>query len=61
MVYVNKTQLLQRHPFGEWGGFGAKVLDINFKKDLPMTINLKNRNFMKLLDYTRAEIQYLID
>ncbi|WP_319738510.1 ornithine carbamoyltransferase [Cronobacter sakazakii] len=26
-----------------------------------MTINLKNRNFLKLLDYTPAEIQYLID
>ncbi|EGT5660270.1 ornithine carbamoyltransferase [Cronobacter dublinensis subsp. dublinensis] len=26
-----------------------------------MTINLKNRNFLKLLDYTQAEIQYLID
>ncbi|EKM7177291.1 ornithine carbamoyltransferase [Cronobacter sakazakii] len=25
-----------------------------------MTINLKNRNFLKLLDYTPAEIQYLI-
>ncbi|NHV35119.1 ornithine carbamoyltransferase [Cronobacter sakazakii] len=26
-----------------------------------MTINLKKRNFLKLLDYTPAEIQYLID
>ena len=26
-----------------------------------MTINLKNHNFLKLLDYTPAEIQYLID
>lgn len=26
-----------------------------------MTINLKKRNFLKLLDYTLAEIQYLID
>lgn len=26
-----------------------------------MTINLKNRNFLKLLDYTQDEIQYLID
>ncbi|WBU48872.1 ornithine carbamoyltransferase [Kosakonia pseudosacchari] len=26
-----------------------------------MSINLKNRNFLKLLDYTPAEIQYLID
>lgn len=26
-----------------------------------MTVNLKNRNFLKLLDYTPAEIQYLID
>ncbi|ELY2853337.1 ornithine carbamoyltransferase [Cronobacter dublinensis] len=26
-----------------------------------MTINLKKRNFLKLLDYTQAEIQYLID
>ncbi|MFW0824120.1 ornithine carbamoyltransferase [Cronobacter dublinensis] len=26
-----------------------------------MTINLKNRNFLKLLDYSPAEIQYLID
>ncbi|MDZ7322666.1 ornithine carbamoyltransferase [Kosakonia sacchari] len=26
-----------------------------------MGINLKNRNFLKLLDYTPAEIQYLID
>ncbi|EOL9025903.1 ornithine carbamoyltransferase [Cronobacter sakazakii] len=26
-----------------------------------MTINLKNRNLLKLLDYTPAEIQYLID
>ncbi|ELY3457229.1 ornithine carbamoyltransferase [Cronobacter sakazakii] len=26
-----------------------------------MTINLKSRNFLKLLDYTPAEIQYLID
>ncbi|WP_171965747.1 ornithine carbamoyltransferase [Cronobacter sakazakii] len=26
-----------------------------------MTISLKNRNFLKLLDYTPAEIQYLID
>ncbi len=26
-----------------------------------MTINLKNRNFLKLLDYTPAEIQHLID
>ncbi|HEY2452793.1 MAG TPA: ornithine carbamoyltransferase [Scandinavium sp.] len=26
-----------------------------------MTINLKNRNFLKLLDYTPSEIQYLID
>ncbi|ADO50140.1 ornithine carbamoyltransferase [[Enterobacter] lignolyticus] len=26
-----------------------------------MTINLKNRSFLKLLDYTPAEIQYLID
>ncbi|ELY4521095.1 ornithine carbamoyltransferase [Cronobacter muytjensii] len=26
-----------------------------------MTINLKNRNFLKLLDYTPVEIQYLID
>ncbi|MCG3017366.1 peptide transporter, partial [Escherichia coli] len=24
-----------------------------------MTINLKKRNFLKLLDYTPAEIQYL--
>ena len=39
----------------------GKVLDINFKNDLPMTIKLKNRNFLKLLDYTPAEIQYLID
>lgn len=26
-----------------------------------MVISLKNRNFLKLLDYTPAEIQYLID
>ncbi|MCS2150506.1 ornithine carbamoyltransferase [Scandinavium manionii] len=26
-----------------------------------MSINLKNRNFLKLLDYTPSEIQYLID
>lgn len=26
-----------------------------------MTINLKNRNFLKLLDYSPTEIQYLID
>lgn len=26
-----------------------------------MTVNLKNRNFLKLLDYTPTEIQYLID
>lgn len=26
-----------------------------------MTINLKNRNFLKLLDFKPVEIQYLID
>ena len=26
-----------------------------------MATSLKNRNFLKLLDYTPAEIQYLID
>ena len=26
-----------------------------------MTINLKNRNFLKLLDFTPREIQYMID
>ncbi len=26
-----------------------------------MVISLKNRNFLKLLDYTPAEIQHLID
>lgn len=26
-----------------------------------MVITLKNRNFLKLLDYTPAEIQHLID
>lgn len=26
-----------------------------------MIISLKNRNFLKLLDYTPAEIQHLID
>lgn len=30
-------------------------------KDIFMTVNLKNRNFLKLLDYTPTEIQYLID
>lgn len=29
-------------------------------KDIFMTVNLKNRNFLKLLDYTPTEIQYLI-
>src|SRR5690606_33585918 len=41
---------------------GVRASDsTNFKKDFPMTINLKNHNFLKLLDYTPAEIQYLID
>jgi ornithine carbamoyltransferase len=44
---------------GEGRGEGIKQQIL--KKDLPMTINLKNRNFLKLLDYTPAEIQYLID
>ncbi len=44
---------------GEGRGEGIKQL--NFKKDFTMAINLKNRNFLKLLDYTPAEIQYLID
>ncbi len=26
-----------------------------------MNINLKNRNFLKLLDFTSAEITYLLD
>ena len=26
-----------------------------------MVIDLKNRNFLKLLDYTREEIHYLLD
>lgn len=34
---------------------------IALQKDNEMTINLKNRNFLKLLDFKPAEIQYLID
>jgi len=26
-----------------------------------MTVNLRNRNFLKLLDFTPAEIRYLLD
>ncbi|AEW71911.1 Ornithine carbamoyltransferase, catabolic [Enterobacter ludwigii] len=44
---------------GEGRGEGTR--QHHFKRDDPMTINLKNRNFLKLLDYTPAEIQYLID
>src|SRR5690606_9022874 len=41
---------------------GVRASDsTNFKKDFPMSHSLKNRNFLKLLDYTPAEIQSLID
>ncbi len=33
---------------------------MNFKQKY-MTINLKNRNFLKLLDFTPAEIEYLLE
>lgn len=44
------------NPLSPWERAGVRHQTAKFKKDLPMTINLKNRNFLKLLDYTPAEI-----